>query len=99
MIEHIVLLKFSANTTTEQKDELISRTLDLKKVITGVIDIQQGYNFSNRSKGYEIGLTVRLEDQSALETYIAHPAHLEILSLLKEIGMEDIIVVDFEIKG
>lgn len=97
MIEHIVLLKFSSNTTESQKDELIRRTLDLKNVIPGIVDIQQGYNFSNRSKGYEMGLTVRLEDQSFLDTYILHPAHQEILSLLKEMGMEDLLVVDFEI--
>lgn len=97
MIEHIVLLKFSSKTTKGQKDELIRRTLDLKNVIPGIVDIQQGYNFSDRSKGYEMGLTVRLEDRSSLGTYISHPAHQEILSLLKEIGMEDLLVVDFEI--
>lgn len=97
MIEHIVLLKFSSKTTKDQKDELIRKTLDLKNVIPGIVDIQQGYNFSNRSKGYEMGLTVRLEDRSFLDTYIPHPAHQEILSLLNEIGMEDLLVVDFEI--
>jgi hypothetical protein len=97
MIEHIVLLKFSSKTTKSQKDELIRRTLDLKNVIPGIVDIQQGYNFSDRSKGFEMGLTVRLENKSRLDTYISHPSHQEILSLLKEIGMEDILVADFEI--
>lgn len=97
MIEHIVLLKFSTKTTMEQKEELIRRTLVLKKVIPGIIDIQQGFNFSNRSQGYEIGLTVRFEDRSSLENYGPHPAHQEIVAYLKEIGMVDSIIVDFDL--
>ncbi|MBS4211634.1 MULTISPECIES: Dabb family protein [Neobacillus] len=96
MVEHIVLLKFSPKTTIEQKQETISRTLLLKEVIPGIMDIQQGINFSNRSKGFEIGLTVRFEDRTSLENYGPHPAHQEVFAYLQEIGVEDIIVVDFE---
>lgn len=97
MIEHIVLIKFSSNTTQEQKKELIRRTLLLKEKIPGIIDIQQGFNFSERSQGYEVGLTVRFQDRDALENYGPHPAHQEIVTYLKEIGLEDSIIVDFEI--
>jgi hypothetical protein len=97
MIEHIVLLKFSSKTTKEQKEELIRRTLSLKNVIPGIVDIQQGANFSNRSQGYEMGLTVRFEDKTSLANYGPHPAHQEIFSYLKEIGLEDSIIVDFEL--
>lgn len=97
MIEHIVLIKFSPKTTLEQKQELIRRTLELKEKIPGIIDIRQGINFSERSKGYDMGLTARLEDRAALENYLPHPAHQEILAYLKEIGVEDTIIVDFEI--
>nr|WP_263326373.1 Dabb family protein [Neobacillus sp. Marseille-Q6967] len=97
MVEHIVLIKFSQETTLEQKEELIRRTLALKEVIPGIIDIQQGFNFSKRSQGYEIGLTVRFEDRKSLENYGPHPAHQKIVSYLKEIGMQDTIIVDFEI--
>ncbi|MFG6147629.1 Dabb family protein [Halobacillus sp. B23F22_1] len=97
MIEHIVLVKFSQETTTEQKQELIRRTLRLKNIIPGIVDIQQGINFSNRSQGYEVGLTVRFKDRDSLENYGPHPAHQEIVSYLKNIGLEDSIIVDFEI--
>lgn len=97
MIEHIVLIKFSPNTTMEQKEELITRTLKLKGKIPGIVDIQQGINFSGRSKGYEIGLTVRFQDRASLENYLPHPAHQETLVYLREIGVEDTIIVDFEI--
>lgn len=97
MVEHIVLIKFSKETTEAQKDELIRRTLELKAVIPGIVDLQQGRNFSDRNKGYEVGLTVRFEDKTALENYGPHPKHQEIVSYLKEIGLEDTIVIDFEI--
>ncbi len=97
MVEHIVLIKFSKETTEAQKDELIRRTLELKDVIPGIVDLQQGRNFSDRNKGYEVGLTVRFEDKAALENYGPHPKHQEIVSYLKEIGLEDTIVIDFEI--
>ncbi|MCT2536735.1 Dabb family protein [Aquibacillus koreensis] len=97
MIEHIVLIKHSSTTTEDQKQELIRRTLALKEVIPGIVDIQQGVNFSSRSQGYEIGLTVRFKDRDSLEYYGSHPAHQEIVSYLKGIGVEDRIVVDFEI--
>lgn len=97
MIEHIVLIKFSPKTTEEQKQELIKRTLALKNIIPGIVDIQQGINFSNRSQGYEVGLTVRFKDRASLENYGPHPAHQEIVSYLKGIGLEDSIIVDFEI--
>jgi hypothetical protein len=98
MVEHIVLIKFSPKTTNEQKEELINRTLQLKNMIPGILDIQQGLNFSNRSEGYEVGLTVRFKDRASLENYGPHPAHQEIVSYLKEIGLEDSIIVDFDIK-
>ena len=97
MIEHIVLLKFVPETTHEQKEELIRRTILLKNVIAGIMDIQQGNNFSNRSQGYDMGLTVRFEDRISLERYGPHPAHQDVFSYLKEIGLEKSIIVDFEI--
>lgn len=97
MIEHIVLIKCAATTTAAQKEELIARTLRLKDTIAGIVDIQQGINFSPRSQGYDIGLTVRFENREALEQYIPHPAHQETIAYLKSIGVEDTIVVDFEL--
>jgi hypothetical protein len=98
MVEHIVLIKFSSKTTNVQKEELIRKTLRLKDIIPGILDIQQGMNFSSRSQGYEVGLTVRFKDRNSLENYGPHPAHQEIVNYLKEIGLKDSIIVDFELQ-
>jgi hypothetical protein len=64
-------------------DEAIRKTFSLKEVIPGIVDIQQGYNFSKRSKGYELGITIRFEDRACLENYGPHPAQSGDLRLFK----------------
>ena len=97
LVEHIVIIKLSEGVKKEEKEELIRRTYDLKEKIPGIIDLQQGINFSTRSQGFEIGLTVRFESREALENYGPHPQHQEIVSYLQKIGLEDIIIIDFDI--
>ncbi|MCA0993282.1 MULTISPECIES: Dabb family protein [Bacillales] len=96
MIEHVVLFKFSEETTVEQKEEGMRRLIKVKDKIPGIVDIQAGNNFSDRSQGFESGLTVRFESKEALESYGPHPAHQEVVAYLKEIGMSDVLALDFE---
>ncbi|WP_273852429.1 Dabb family protein [Guptibacillus spartinae] len=96
MIEHVVLFKFSDETTVEQKEEGMRRLLKVKDKIPGIVDIQSGNNFSDRSQGFESGLTVRFESKEALEAYGPHPAHQEVVAYLKEVGMTDVLALDFE---
>ena len=97
MVEHMVIFKFNEAAKKEQKDQAIEKLHNLKHVISGIKDLQCNYNFSTRNQGYEIGLTVRFENKSALDEYTPHPKHQEAVSYLKEIGMVDSLVVDFEI--
>ena len=98
MIEHILLLKFSPETEDKQIDELIVRTKRLKQLIPGILDIQQGRDFSGRNKGFQVGLTVRFQDKQSFENYGPHPEHQSVLAYCKEIGLADVIVLDFEIE-
>ncbi len=96
MIEHVVLFKFSEETTKEQKEEGMRRLTRVKESIPGIVDIQAGNNFSERSQGFESGLTVRFETKEALEAYGPHPAHQEVVSYLKEVGMKETLALDFK---
>lgn len=98
MIEHIVLFKFKNDTTKEQKEEGTRRLRSLKTVLPGIIDIQANHNFSDRSKGYDMGLTVRFKSRDDLETYGPSPEHQAVVSYLEEIGLEDKLAVDFVIE-
>jgi len=96
MVEHLVILKFGSSTTVEQKNEAIQRLKGLQGQISGIVDLQAGHNFCERSQGFEVGLSVRFEDKASLEAYGPHPKHQEVVAFLREIGLVDIIVVDFE---
>ena len=94
MIEHIVLVNLTNESGVDKKQELIKRVKEFKEHIPGVIDSQAGENVKN---GPDFGITVRFEDESALQNYIPHPKHQQVISLLKEMGMSDLTVLDFEI--
>lgn len=96
MIEHMVICKFGPQTTDEQLAECVRRTETLKG-ISGVVDLVAGLDISNRNQGYQLGLTVRFTDKSALDNYGPHPTHQAFVAFMAEIGREDILVVDFEI--
>lgn len=96
MIEHIVLLKFSPETSQEQKDEALRRLEGLGSQLPGIVDIHAGYDFSNRAKGFEGALTIRFESREALQNYGPSEEHQAVVRYLDEIGTVDRLVVDFE---
>ena len=96
MINHLVVFKFGSSTTEEQLDEVIDRLKALKEKIPGIEDIKVGRNFSEKNQGFEIGLSVILKDKAAVEAYGPHPKHQEVITFLNEVGLANLIVVDFE---
>ena len=96
MVEHMVMIKFGEQTTKEQKDEVVSRARNLQNLIPGIIDLKVGHNFSTRSQGYDIGLTVRFERRDQLEAYGPHPEHQKLVAYMNEVGAHPPLVVDFE---
>ena len=95
MIEHLVLIKFSDETTKKQKIEAVKRLNGMKSKIDEIIEIKSGLNFSKRNQGYDLGVTVQIENLDALETYSKHPEHEAVKNYLKKIGHIDTIAVDF----
>lgn len=96
MIQHLALFKFTSSTTEEQKNNAMNQIKQLIDDIDGIIDLSVGYNFTNRSKGFEIGLTVTLKDKETLELYSYHPKHQEVIRYLNEIGLVDVLVLNYE---
>ncbi len=93
MIEHIVLVKFK-EASEGQLNEIVERLANLKD-IPGVIAAQAG--ISMKRDHYDIGLTVRFEDEESLKNYGPHPIHQGVVAYLTEVGVKDLKVVDFEI--
>jgi hypothetical protein len=96
MINRIVLIKFSKDTTVEQLQEVIKRFKSLKEDLVGIVEIHAGLNLQEKSKEYQVVLSVRFEDQAALEAYVADAKHQAVAAYIKEVGRVDSIGVDFD---
>ena len=96
MIEHIVLLKVKAGTPADAVTAMMNGLKGLQSVVPGIAGLTVGANFSDRNQGYTHGLIVRFQDQAALNGYIPHPAHREVVEKLIRPIVEDVLAVDFE---
>lgn len=97
MIHRTVLVKFAEKTTEEQLQEVVTRFKALKNHLTGIVDLQAGLNFAEKSKDYQIVLMVRFTDKAALDAYVSNEEHQAVASFIKEVGRVDSIGVDIEI--
>src|SRR5947199_10609360 len=97
MVEHLVLFKLRPEATAEQKEVMRQGLLSLRERVPGILDLTCGFNFSDRAAGHEIGLVVRLESRAALEGYLPHPAHREVVERDVRPIMESVIGVDYDI--
>ncbi len=97
MVEHAVLFKVKSGTPAESVAAMIAGLKGLKSQVPGVVDLSAGTNFSDRSKGFTHGLVVRFTDQAALDGYLPHPAHRDVVERLIRPIVEDVLVVDYEI--
>lgn len=97
MIHRTVLVKFAETTTTEQLKEVVARFKALKNHLTGIVDLQAGLNFAEKSKEYQVVLVVRFEDKASLDAYVSNEEHQAVAAFIKEVGRVDSIGVDIEI--
>ena len=79
MVEHIVLFKVKQGVSVEAITGMVEGLAGLKSRVPGILDLSLGTNFSDRSKGFTHGLVVRFRDRAALDEYIPHPAHQEVV--------------------
>jgi len=96
MVEHLVILKFKTDATEEQVNAFMENARGLKDKIEGVVNFSVGENFTDRSQGYTHGVCVRFKDRAALEHYLPHPDHQEVVQNYIKPIVDDIIVLDYE---
>ena len=96
MVEHQVLFKIKGDATEAQIDEMMKAIRTLQDKIEGIVDLSAGENFSERSQGFTHGVTVRFTDTQALENYLPHPAHQDVVENNIKPILDEIIVVDYE---
>ena len=96
MLEHIVLMRWKDDASSESIDRVLTELRALKAKIPAIVDLTCGANFSDRSKGYTHGLAVRFKDRAGLEIYGPHPEHQRVVqNFIKPIAA-DVLAVDYE---
>ena len=96
MIYHSAVLKTKAGLEASLIDSLIDGIRALKNEVPVIREIWVGRNFTDRSQGFDIGMTVVLNSVEDIDRYIHHPEHQKLLNEKARPILEDLIVVDYE---
>jgi hypothetical protein len=87
MIKHIVLFKVREGITRE--DPRLLRAIDalreLEGRIGGIRSWEVGQNFSDRPIAADYALSSAFDSRDDLARYVDHPAHREVVGMLKEV--------------
>ena len=94
MIVHIVMFAFKEENRQEnlQKTKVMLEALVDK--IPSLLSMEVGLDFMQSERSFDLVLTSTFEDKEGLSTYATHPAHLEVVSFIKEVT-ETAKVVDY----
>ncbi len=96
VLRHVVLFKFTAETTPQQVHEIEQRFAALPEKIDTIIDFEWGTDVSvdDRSQGFTHCFLVTFHDQEGLAQYLPHPAHQDFVKLLKP-RLAQLLVLDY----
>lgn len=96
MIKHIVLFKFTPDTTPQQVETLANELALLQNKIAGIVDYVWGKSASieHLEKGFTHGFIMTFADEGARDAYVPHPIHRELIEKYIDPICEDCIVFD-----
>lgn len=84
-LRHIVLCEFNSDITPAKHAELVYEFSLLKESVPGVLQFEWGENISPEGldDGFTDCFTLTFDGAAARDVYLAHPAHLAFVELLK----------------
>lgn len=94
MLTHVVLFKFKAETTAMQADQLEARLKGLPAVIGDIREFRVGRDVVRSERSYDLALISAFDDLAAMQRYQVHPAHQEVVTLVKAL-CAGVVAVDF----
>lgn len=85
MLVHIVMFQFKE----ENKEGNLARVKSMLEALPSKIDalksMEVGIDVSKSERSFDLVLTSLFENQEGLNTYAVHPAHLEVVNVIKEV--------------
>ena len=94
MLNHVVMMKFKSAVSEADIDGLEQMFDDLPNKIVEIHMYEFGRDILHTERSYDFALVSLFANQDALQRYQEHPAHLQVVSRLKEL-CEQIVTVDF----
>lgn len=95
MLTHIVIWKYRAEASAEERAEHAARLRALAGVIPQVRSLSVGFDVLRLPRSYDLGLVAVFADRAALEAYDAHPEHRRVVEYGRGLS-EHVASVDFE---
>jgi len=97
MIVHIVMFAFKEEKKTENMHKAKEILEALVDKIPSLNSMEVGLDFMHSDRSFDLVLTTTFDDKEGLVNYANHPAHLEVVSFIKEVT-QAAKVVDYEKK-
>jgi quinol monooxygenase YgiN len=94
MLTHVVLFKFKPETTAEQAIQLEAGLKELPQLIGEIREFRVGRDVIGSERSYDLGLISAFDDLAAMQRYQVHPAHQDVVTLVKTL-CAGVVAVDF----
>jgi hypothetical protein len=92
MVKHIVFWKLNDSVTGQAREDALRRIKEgfeaMHGQIPGLLRIEVGVDFSKGDDSADVVLYSEFESRVALEGYIAHPLHLAMVPVVREVRIE-----------
>lgn len=102
MIHHCVWLRFRAEVSRAQRDDLMAEIRALVGQVPGLLEVRAGVNarYEDLDHGFDEGFMAVFANREALAAYQAHPAHQATgarLVAAAQGGLQGLLVFDLEL--
>ncbi|WP_295055037.1 Dabb family protein [Sulfuricurvum sp.] len=85
MLVHIVMFQFKE----ENKEANMARVKEMLEALPSKINtlhsMEVGIDISRSERSFDMVLVSMFEEQAALDIYVPHPAHQEVVQVIKEV--------------
>lgn len=85
MLIHIVMFAFKDENKESNLAQVKSMLEALPSKIETLRGMEVGIDMSKSERSFDLVLTSTFDDQAGLSAYAIHPAHLEVVSVIKEV--------------
>ena len=95
MLTHVVLFKFKPETSAAEAARLEAGLKGLPAVIAEIREFRVGRDVVRSERSYDLALVSAFDDLAAMQRYQVHPAHQEVVTLVKAF-CAGVVAVDFD---